>query len=153
MTTLNTTSKLSEIKLYYKPKKQIAFTVKSSDDAYRQLLRFYNKNTWALQEQFIIIYLNRANTVLGAHQLFTGGLTGTIADIRLIMGIALKSLACGIIISHNHPSGQLIPSEADKTLTSKVGKACEIMDIKLYDHIIVSPYEGSYYSFADEGLI
>jgi DNA repair protein RadC len=115
------------------------------------VLKFYDKNTIALQEQFIILYLNRANTVLGAHQLFTGGLTGTIADIRLIIGIALKSLACGIIISHNHPSGQLIPSEADKNLTSKVGKACEIMDIKLYDHIIVSPYEGEFYSFADEG--
>jgi DNA repair protein RadC len=75
--------------------------------------------------------LNRANTVHGAHQLFTGGLTGTIADIRLIMGIALKSLACGIIISHNHPSGNLIPSEADITLTEKVKKACGIMDIKL----------------------
>ena len=91
--------------------------------------------------------------VLGAHQLFTGGLTGTIADIRLIMGIALKSLACGSIISHNHPSGNLIPSEADRTLTDKLKKACDIMDIKLYDHIIVSPYEELFFSFADEGLI
>ena len=144
---------LSEIRLYYKPRKVLASKISCSQDAYKQVLKFYDKNTIALQEQFIIIYLNRANTVLGAHQLFTGGLTGTIADIRLIMGIALKSLACGIIISHNHPSGQLIPSEADKNLTSKVGKACEIMDIKLYDHIIVSPYEGEFFSFADEGLI
>jgi DNA repair protein RadC len=62
-------------------------------------------------------------------------------------------MACGIIISHNHPSGNLNPSEADRTLTEKVKKACDLMDIKLYDHIIVSPYEGAYYSFADEGLI
>ena len=150
---MSTSSKLSEIKLYYKPRKTVAPRITCSADAYKQVLKFYDKNTIALQEQFIIVYLNRANTVLGAHQLFTGGLTGTIADIRLIMGIALKSLACGIIISHNHPSGQLIPSEADKTLTSKVGKACEIMDIKLYDHIIVSPYEGEFYSFADEGVL
>ncbi len=148
-----TTEKLSEIKLYYKPRKTITPRITCSQDANKQVLKFYDKNTIALQEQFIFIYLNGANTVLGAHQLFTGGLTGTIADIRLIMGIALKSLACGIIISHNHPSGQLIPSEADKTLTSKVCKACEIMDIKLYDHIIVSPYEGIFFSFADEGLI
>ena len=146
-------AKLSEIKLYYKPRKTVAPRITCSSDAYKQVLKFYDKNTIALQEQFIIIYLNRANTVLGAHQLFTGGLTGTIADIRLIMGIALKSMACGIIISHNHPSGNLNPSEADRTLTDKVKKACDLMDIKLYDHIIVSPYEASFYSFADEGLI
>ena len=148
---MTSSEKLSEIKLYYKPRKTIAPRITCSEDAYKQVLKFYDKNTIALQEQFIIIYLNMANTVLGAHKLFTGGLTGTVADIRLIMGIALKSLACGIIISHNHPSGQLTPSEADRTLTSKVGKACEIMDIKLFDHIIVSPSEGSFYSFADEG--
>jgi DNA repair protein RadC len=147
------TEKLSEIKLYYKPRKTIAPRITCSGDAYKQVLKFYDKNTIALQEQFIILYLNRANMVLGAHQLFTGGLTGTIADIRLIMGIALKSMACGIIISHNHPSGNLNPSEADRTLTDKVKKACDLMDIKLYDHIIVSPYEGTFYSFADEGLI
>jgi DNA repair protein RadC len=147
------TEKLSEIKLYYKPKISVKPKINCSSDAYANALKFYDQNTIALQEQFIILYLNRANTVLGAHQLFTGGLTGTIADIRLIMGIALKSMACGIIISHNHPSGNLIPSEADRTLTDKVKKACDIMDIKLYDHIIVSPNEGSYYSFADEGLI
>jgi DNA repair protein RadC len=144
---------ISEIKLYYKPRKTVAPRITYSADAYKQVLKFYDKNTIALQEQFIILYLNRASTVLGAHQLFTGGLTGTIADIRLIMGIALKSMACGIIISHNHPSGNLNPSEADRTLTDKVKKACDLMDIKLYDHIIVSPYEGTFYSFADEGLI
>jgi DNA repair protein RadC len=150
---MNTTEKLSEIKLYYKPRKTVAPRITCSADAYKQVLKFYDQNTIALQEQFIILYLNRANTVLGAHQLFTGGLTSTIADIRLIMGIALKSMACGIIISHNHPSGNLNPSEADRTLTDKVKKACDLMDIKLYDHIIVSPYEGTFYSFADEGLI
>jgi DNA repair protein RadC len=147
------TEKLSEIKLYYKPRKTIAPRITCSGDAYKQVLKFYDHKIIALQEQFIILYLNRANLVLGAHQLFTGGLTGTIADIRLIMGIALKSMACGIIISHNHPSGNLNPSEAYRTLTDKVKKACDIMDIKLYDHIIVSPYEGTFYSFADEGLI
>lgn len=151
MFNMQTLGKISEIKLYYKPRKTVTPRITCSEDAYKQVIKFYDKNTIALQEQFIIVYLNRANTVLGAHKLFTGGLTGTVADIRLIMGIALKSLACGIIISHNHPSGQLTPSEADRTLTSKVAKACEIMDIKLFDHIIVSPSEGSFYSFADEG--
>jgi DNA repair protein RadC len=150
---MTTTEKLCEIKLYYKPKISAKTQITCSGDAYKQVLKFFDHNTIALQEQFIILYLNRANMILGAHQLFTGGLTGTIADIRLIMGIALKSMACGIIISHNHPSGNLIPSEADRTLTDKVKKACDLMDIKLYDHIIVSPYEETYFSFADESLI
>jgi DNA repair protein RadC len=107
----------------------------------------------AFQEQFIILYLNRANDVIGAYHAFTGGITGTVADIRIIMGVALKSMACGIIISHNHPSGTLKPSAADKELTQKINEAGRMLDITLLDHIIVSPYQGSYYSFADDGLI
>jgi DNA repair protein RadC len=83
---------------------------------------------------------------------FTGGLTGTVADIRLILGIALKACACNIIISHNHPSGNLKPSGADQELTNKLKEAGKLIDITLLDHIILSP-EGSFYSFADEGLI
>ena len=71
--------------MYYKPRKTVAPRITCSADAYKQVLKFYDKNTIALQEQFIIVYLNRANTVLGAHQLFTGGLTGTIADIRRVL--------------------------------------------------------------------
>jgi DNA repair protein RadC len=115
-------------------------------------MKFYDKNTIALQEQFIVLYLNRANLVLGGHKVFTGGLTGTVADIRLILGIALKACACSIIISHNHPSGNLKPSGADQELTNKLKEAGKLMDITLMDHIILSP-EGSFYSFADEGLI
>ena len=81
---MTTTEKLSEIKLYYKPRKTVAPRITCSEDAYKQVLKFYDKNTIALQEQFIILYLNRANTVLGAHQLFTGGLPGTIYDIAKI---------------------------------------------------------------------
>ena len=69
------------------------------------------------------------------------------------MGVALKSMACGIIISHNHPSGTLKPSSADKELTLRINEAGRMLDITLLDHIIVSPYEGAFYSFADESLI
>jgi len=150
---MNKTEKLSEIRLYYKPKKQIFPKVSCSDDAYRQVLRFFDKNTVALQEQFVVLYMNRSNLVLGGHKAFTGGLTGTVADIRLILGIALKACACNIIISHNHPSGNLKPSEIDQELTRRLKEAAKLMDITLYDHIIISPQEGEYFSFADQGMI
>lgn len=145
--------KLSEIKLYYKPRNASKPKISSAEDAYTQVLRFFDKNTIALQEQFVVLYLNRANLVLGAHQVFTGGLTGTVADVRIILGVALKSMACGMIISHNHPSGVLTPSATDKELTERIKQAGELMDIKLLDHIIVSPAEGSFFSFAQEGLL
>jgi DNA repair protein RadC len=88
--------------------------------------------------------------VIGAYHAFTGGITGTVADIRIIMAVALKAMACGMVISHNHPSGSLKPSSADKQLTDKIKEAGKLMDINLLDHIILSP-EGTFYSFADEG--
>jgi DNA repair protein RadC len=145
-------SHIAEIRLYYKPKKETRPKISCSADGYNQALKFFDKNTIALQEQFIVLYLNRANLVLGGHKVFTGGLTGTVADVRLILGIALKACACSIIISHNHPSGNLKPSGADQELTNKLKEAGKLMDITLLDHIILSP-EGTFYSFADEGLI
>ena len=147
------TEKLSEIKLYYKPRKTVAPRITCSGDAYKQVLNFYDKNTIALQEQFIVLYLNRANLVLGGHKVFTGGLTGTVADVRLILGIALKACACSIIISHNHPSGNLKPSGADQELTNKLKEAGKLMDINILDHIIISPQDEEYFSFADGGLL
>jgi DNA repair protein RadC len=104
-----------------------------------------------LQEHFFVAYLNRFNRVLGVLHLSSGGITGTLADIRLIFGTALKAAASGIIISHNHPSGQLKPSQLDKNVTTKIREAGDMLDIKLMDHIIIG-YEGKYLSFSDEGL-
>jgi DNA repair protein RadC len=150
---METKIKISEIKVSYKPTKQAGPKITSSQLAYEYLRMLYDEETVAFQEQFIILYLNRANDVIGAYNAFTGGITGTVADIRIIMGVALKSMACGIIISHNHPSGILKPSSADKELTQRINEAGKMLDITLLDHIIISPYEGLFYSFADEGLI
>jgi DNA repair protein RadC len=98
------------------------------------------------------MYLNQSNRVLGVYPLSTGGVTGTIADPRLIFSVALKINAAGIILSHNHPSGNLSPSKADKDLTDKIKEGSKLLDVKLLDHIIVTP-ENTYYSFADEGLL
>lgn len=145
-------SRLSEIKLYYKPLRTRRKIITCSGDAYEQVLHFYDKDTIALQEQFIVLYLNRSNCVLGGYQCSKGTMTGTIVDVRLVLGVALKASCCNIIISHNHPSGNLKSSSSDRELTTKLKEAGRLMDINILDHIIVSP-DGQYMSFADEGMI
>ncbi|MFN4122899.1 MAG: RadC family protein [Flavobacteriales bacterium] len=102
-------------------------------------------------EQFWVILLNRANKVTGKSCLSVGGINGTVADTRLILRYALDNLATGIILCHNHPSGNLQPSDADINLTKNVKQAAGWMDINVLDHIIIS--ESGYYSFADEGKL
>ena len=102
-------------------------------------------------EEFWVVYLNRANRIIDAQNLSKGGIAGTVIDIRLILRKALEVLASGIIIGHNHPSGNKRPSESDKQITGKLKTASGQMDIKLLDHIIVA--DNSYFSFADEGLL
>ena len=84
--------------------------------------------------------------------LYSRGITGTVADPKLILGLALKSAATGIILAHNHPSGNLQPSIQDKDITKKIQEACKLLDITLLDHLIVVP-EDAYFSFADEGFL
>ena len=102
-------------------------------------------------EEFWILYLNNSNRVLKKEQLSKGGITGTLVDIRLALKLALEFHATALILAHNHPSGTLLPSEADKQLTAKFKNAANSLDIKLLDHLIVT--EKDYYSFADEGLL
>lgn len=102
-------------------------------------------------EEFWIIYLNNSNKVLQKNQLSKGGITGTLVDVRLAFKMALEVGAVGIILAHNHPSGTLKPSEADKQITQKLKKAGESLDIKILDHLIIT--ENAYFSFADEGIL
>lgn len=102
-------------------------------------------------EEFWVLYLNNSNKVLAKHQISKGGLTATIVDIRLLFKSALEFAAVAIIVCHNHPSGKLEPSTADKNLTQKIKTAGETLDIKLLDHLIVT--QKSYFSFADEGIL
>jgi DNA repair protein RadC len=102
-------------------------------------------------EEFWIIFLNNSNKVIDKKQLSKGGITGTLVDVRLVLKNALEVGATGLILAHNHPSGTLKPSEADKSLTNKLKMASESLDIKVLDHLIVT--EKAYFSFADEGLI
>lgn len=102
-------------------------------------------------EQFKVVLLSRANKVLGIIQISSGGIAGTVADPKLIFASALKACASSIILAHNHPSGNLGPSQADIQLTRKIKAGGELLDISVLDHVILSS-EG-YFPFADEGLI
>jgi DNA repair protein RadC len=146
-------TRVAEVELVYKTKIKASERPKitSSRDIYEVLKQIWDENKMEMQEQFKVILLNRANRVTGVYETSTGGLTGTVADPRLILAAALKSLAVSIILSHNHPSGNLKPSRADEELTQKIKVAASYHDIRVIDHIIIS-CEG-YYSFADEGLL
>lgn len=102
-------------------------------------------------EEFWVVYLNNANRVLQMAQLSKGGITGTLVDVRLTFKIALQLGAVAILLAHNHPSGTLKPSLADKQLTKKMKQAGESLDIKVLDHLIIA--ENAYFSFADEQLL
>lgn len=102
-------------------------------------------------EVFAVVFLNRANRIKHFEIISKGGITGTVADPRIILKKALDLQACSIVISHNHPSGNLQPSKADIEITAKIKSASQYLDIQLLDHIIVS--EDGYYSFADEGMM
>ena len=102
-------------------------------------------------EEFWLLFINRANLLTGAHRISDGGITGTVADIRRIFKLALEENATSIVLAHNHPSGNLNPSDADKILTKKLVNAGAVMDIPVKDHLIIT-YDG-YFSFSDEGLI
>ncbi|MDO5978031.1 RadC family protein [Flavivirga spongiicola] len=102
-------------------------------------------------EEFWIIYLNNSNKVIQKNQLSKGGITGTLVDVRLVLKNALEVGATGLILAHNHPSGALKPSEADRQITNKLKKAAQSLDIKVLDHLIIT--EKAYFSFADETLL
>jgi len=140
-----------EIELKLKRGEVKKMQIKTSRDSYEAFKLFYDQDTIELTESFIALFLNRANNTLGWLKVSQGGMTGTVVDIRIILGTALKIAAQSIILSHNHPSGNLQPSEADISLTKKIKEAATFMDICILDHIIYT--ESGFYSFADEGLM
>lgn len=127
-------------------KKKIIIKQSSDVAAYLQAQIGYKQ-----KEVFVVVYLNRANKIIQYEVISEGGMTGTVADPRIILKKALDHRAVSIILCHNHPSGNLLPSKADEQLTTKIKAAAGYLDIQVMDHIIVS--DEGYYSFADEGLM
>ncbi|RZL34076.1 MAG: DNA repair protein [Pedobacter sp.] len=140
---------LAEIKVSYSSINQERVTVTNSKIVYDLLRNQWNPHTIEYQEELKVVLLNRANVILGVYELSKGGMSGTVVDIKMILAVALKCNASGIILGHNHPSGNVEPSEPDKILTKKLKDACAILELFLLDHIIIS--KTAYYSFADNG--
>lgn len=145
--------RLAEIQVQYssKIKKEDRIQITKSKETFEVLLDIYDLTTLEYQESFYVLYLNRANQILGYRCISNGGMSGTVVDVRQILGIALKCNAASIILSHNHPSGNRKPSAQDIKLTQKIKNGGELLDICVLDHLIIT-IEG-YYSFADEGIL
>ncbi len=154
---METTSKkqfeVAEIQLTYKTKVKPSQRPKitSAKEAYEILLYSWDKDKLEFVEQFKVLLLNRANKVLGIFEVSTGGVSGTVADPKLVFAAAIKANASAMILAHNHPSGQVKPSQADMNLTKKLVGGGKLLEIPVLDHIIDSSEKS--YSFADEGLL
>lgn len=122
----------------------------SSKDASTYARQFYHDDL-EIFESFFIILLNRQNNTLGWAKISQGGIVGTVVDTKIIAKFGIEVLASNIILVHNHPSGNLTPSNADKEMTNKIKQTLAIVEIQITDHIIIT--KDSYFSFADEGLI
>lgn len=142
---------VAEIKVSYSTNQGQGVVLNSSKSAYNLILSKWDKDIIEFQEESKVILVNRANNLLGVFPLSKGGMTGTVVDNRIILSVALKCHASGIFLVHNHPSGNLKPSEADKQITRKLKEACNLLDISLIDHLIIT--KTGYYSFADEGQL
>ncbi len=139
----------ASIELSSRRKIQLESNIKitCSEDVFDQFTSLVNMN----HEEFWVLYLNRANEIMSKKQISKGGVSGTVVDTRIIVKNAIDLLSSGIILVHNHPSGQIKPSNADKQITQKIKNALSFLDIGLLDHIIIADL--NYYSFADEGLL
>lgn len=152
---MQTLDQIAEVKLSYFPDNfniKNRPTVTTSRQVYEALFNFWDKTQIAYRESFKVVLLNRANRIIGIMNLSEGGQAATIVDPKMVLQSAILAHASSIILAHNHPSGNTEPSEADISLTQKIKQGAAFLDIKLLDHIILTPEE-SYFSFADMGKI
>lgn len=145
---------VNEIQISYREVAPIPGNPKMTcaEAAHTVLRELWNPDTIGLHESFKVLLLNNSNQIKGIYHLSEGGITAALVDIRILFAVVLKSLSVGIILAHNHPSGQLQPSQADKQLTKKIQRAAKLLDVRVLDHLILGPQTG-YFSFADEGLL
>ena len=148
---MNTEPQVSELQVSYYPRFIQSQKITSSRDAVEIIRKAWDKRTIEMQEEVKLILLNQSNTVLGVYNLSKGGITSSLVDVRLILSVALKCLATGLILIHNHPSGNLNPSKSDMDIVKKLNESCKLLDITLLDSIIIT--KQSYMSFGDDGML
>lgn len=144
-------SKLPELTLNYKTSTYPKVKISSSEDAFKTLVQVYDKETIDYLESFVVLFLNRANNTIGWIKLSQGGQSVCAVDAKVLFAAALQCGANAIIVSHNHPSGELQPSESDNKLTSRIVEIGKCLDLPLLDHLIIS--RETYFSYADEGKL
>lgn len=151
---MKTQQTIDEVRLVYRTKVKASerLQVKCSKDAFDIFMENWDQDSIEHIEEFKLMLMTRSNKVLGIASISKGGISGTVTDVRIILQLAIKANASGIIVCHNHPSGNSQPSETDSKLTHKIKDAGMIMDIQLLDHLIITP-DDSFYSFADNGMI
>jgi DNA repair protein RadC len=146
------TNIINEIELKYIPcNREIHSIINSPLKTYETLMHLWNPDTIGIIEEVKVLYLNRGNQLIGVYNHSKGGISGSVIDVRLIVGMALKCAASGIILAHNHPSGNLKPSIHDEDMTRKIKNCCELFEIVLLDHFIITL--NGYYSFVEKGKI
>jgi DNA repair protein RadC len=139
-----------EISCSYKTGLKFSTPITNPADAYLLISSLWDKNLIGLQEQFMAVYLNTKQQVIGYRILNTGNMTSCNVDVRLLVSLALHCMACSAIVAHNHPSGYLTPSSSDVALTDKINKALALIEVKLNDHLIISV--GEWLSMKDRAL-
>jgi len=142
---------IPEITLKYKKGNVEKITVKTSQESADVMRKFFDADTIDYTESCICLFLNRILKTIGWFKLSQGGIAGTVIDAKVVCVTALKCGASGVIMAHNHPSGDCKPSENDKKITEKVKEALKAIDIELVDHLVIG--ENTHYSFADDGLL
>ena len=143
--------KFPKIKVKVSVTKGDKVTITSPEKMVEVMRSIFDADTILWTEEVIMVCLNRANDVVGYYKVSSGGFSGSVLDPRVEMTIALNNASSSIILAHNHPSGNLKPSEGDKAITEKIRKACAFFDMNLLDHLIIT--DESYLSFKEEGLI
>jgi len=140
-----------ELEVVYRPSKIEPLPELNSREVYRTFMAIWDSNKIAYKEQMYVLYLNNNKQVISWYMLAEGGMDETKIDFRILFGIALRSFSSAIVVAHNHPSGNVIPSEADIMLSKQIKNHAIFHDIRLYDFLVVSPVK--YFSFIDQELL
>jgi len=143
-------SLVGEVELEYKKKSNKKIKILQSSDTIEYLRSIWPSDI-SIRECFLVLFLNRCNNIISHYIVSMGGINGTVIDVRMIAKAGIDCLASGVILSHNHPSGNINPSNNDIELTKKISEGLKLLDMQVLDHIIISDDE--YYSFIDNGNI
>lgn len=147
----NSEQTIPQVTLRYHRSAVLEFEIRDSQAASKAIRHAFSPDTIDYCESFVAVYIDGSGRPIGWHLISSGGMTYVAVDIRVVMSAALVAGATRMIVAHNHPSGTLKPSDDDKRMTEKIKAACELLDIQLLDHLIIT--RESYFSFADNDII